>query len=130
GQKLRDELGELQEQIKELESILRSKKKLRTVVKKEVGEVRDRYGSERRTRITVDSGELDALDLIEDEEVIVVLSKKGYIKTVAADAFRRQGRGGRGVKGGNLRDDDYVAHLLPTTAHPYLLLFPNPARVY
>jgi DNA gyrase subunit A len=130
GQKLRDELVELQERIKELESILRSKTKLRTVIKNELGELRDRYGSERRTRITVDTGELDALDLIEDEEVIVVLSKKGYIKTVAADAFRRQGRGGRGVKGGNLRDDDYVAHLLPTTAHSYLLFFSNRGRVY
>jgi DNA gyrase subunit A len=130
GQKLRDELGELQEQIKELESILRSKNKLRTVIKNELGELRDRYGSERRTRITVDTGELETLDLIEDEEVIVVLSKKGYIKTVAADAFRRQGRGGRGVKGGNLRDDDYVAHLLPTTAHSYLLFFSNRGRVY
>jgi DNA gyrase subunit A len=57
------------------------------------------------------------LDLIDDEEVIVVLSSKGYVKTVAADAFRRQGRGGRGVRGGNLRDEDFVAHLLTTTAH-------------
>jgi DNA gyrase subunit A len=130
GQKLRDELGELQERIKELESILRSKKKLRTVIKDELGELRDRYGGERRTRITVDTGDLDTLDLIEDEEVIVVLSKKGYIKTVAADSFRRQGRGGRGVKGGNLRDDDYVAHLLTTTAHSYLLFFSNRGRVY
>jgi DNA gyrase subunit A len=130
GQKLRDELAELQERIKELESILRSKKKLNTVIKNELGELRERYGTERRTRITADVGELDALDLIEDEEVIVVLSKKGYIKTVAADSFRRQGRGGRGVKGGNLRDDDYVAHLLPTTAHSYLLFFSNRGRVY
>ncbi len=94
------------------------------------GELRERYGNERRTRLTVDTGDLDALDLIEDEEVIVVLSKKGYIKTVAADSFRRQGRGGRGVKGGNLRDDDYVAHLLTTTAHSYLLFFSNRGRVY
>src|SRR2546429_3515380 len=130
GQKLRDELGELREQIKELESILRSKKKLNTVIKDELGELRERYGNERRTRLTVDTGDLDALDLIEDEEVIVVLSKKGYIKTVAADSFRRQGRGGRGVKGGNLRDDDYVAHLLTTTAHAYLLFFSNRGRVY
>jgi DNA gyrase subunit A len=130
GQKLRDELDELAKRIKELESILRSKKKLHTVIKNELGELRDRYGNERRTRITVDTGDLDALDLIEDEEVIVVLSKKGYIKTVAADAFRRQGRGGRGVRGGNLRDDDYVAHLLPTTAHSYLLFFSNRGRVY
>ena len=130
GQKLRDELGELREQIKELESILRSKNKLRTVIKDELGELRERYGNERRTRITVDTGDLDALDLIEDEEVIVVLSKKGYIKTVAADSFRRQGRGGRGVKGGNLRDGDYVAHLLTTSAHSYLLFFSNRGRVY
>jgi DNA gyrase subunit A len=130
GQKLRDELAELQERIKELESILRSKKKLNTVIRDELGELRERYGTERRTRITADVGELDALDLIEDEEVIVVLSKKGYIKTVAADAFRRQGRGGKGVRGGNLRDDDYVAHLLPTTAHSYLLFFSNRGRVY
>jgi DNA gyrase subunit A len=130
GQKLRDELGELREQIKELESILRSKAKLRKVIKDELVELRERYGNERRTRITVDTGDLDALDLIEDEEVIVVLSKKGYIKTVAADSFRRQGRGGRGVKGGNLRDDDYVAHLLTTTAHSYLLFFSNRGRVY
>jgi DNA gyrase subunit A len=130
GQKLRDELGELQERIKELESILRSKTKLRTVIKDELGELRERYGTERRTRITAAAGELDALDLIEDEEVIVVLSKKGYIKTVAADSFRRQGRGGRGVKGGNLRDDDYVAHLLTTTAHSYLLFFSTRGRVY
>jgi DNA gyrase subunit A len=130
GQKLRDELAELQGRIKELESILRSKTKLRTVIKDELGELRDRYGTERRTRITVDTGELDALDLIRDEELIVVLSKKGYIKAVPADSFRRQGRGGRGVKGGNLRDDDYVAHLLPTTAHSYLLFFSNRGRVY
>jgi DNA gyrase subunit A len=130
GQKLRDELADLQERIKELESILRSKKKLNTVIRDELGELRDRYGTERRTRITADVGELDALDLIEDEEVIVVLSKKGYIKTVAADSFRRQGRGGKGVRGGNLRDDDYVAHLLPTTAHSYLLFFSNRGRVY
>ncbi len=130
GKKLRDELAELQERIKELESILRSKKKLRTVIKNELGELRDRYGTDRRTRITADTGEMDVLDLIEDEEVIVVLSRKGYVKTVAADTFRRQGRGGRGVKGGNLRDDDYVAHLLLTTAHSYLLFFSNRGRVY
>ena len=59
-----------------------------------------------------------------------MLSKSGYVKTVAADAFRRQGRGGRGVRGGNLRDEDYVEHLLTTTAHSYLLFFSNRGRVY
>ena len=130
GQKLREELAELQATIKELESILASKTKLRAVIKDELGEVRKQYGDGRRTPITVDTGDLDTLDLIEDEEVVVVLSHTGYVKTVAADAFRTQGRGGRGVRGGNLRDEDYVEHLLTTTAHSYLLFFSNRGRVY
>ncbi len=130
GQKLREELAELQATIKELESILASKTKLRAVIKDELGEVRKQYGDARRTPITVDTGDLDTLDLIEDEEVVVVLSHTGYVKTVAADAFRTQGRGGRGVRGGNLRDEDYVEHLLTTTAHSYLLFFSNRGRVY
>jgi DNA gyrase subunit A len=130
GQKLRDELAELQATITELESILESKTKLRGVIKTELGAVRNQYADERKTRITVDTGDLDTLDLIDDEEVIVVMSNKGYIKTVAADAFRKQGRGGRGVRGGNLREEDYVEHLLTTTAHSYLLFFSNKGRVY
>jgi DNA gyrase subunit A len=130
GQKLREELEELRATIAELQSILDSPAKLAAVIKDELAEVRDKYADERRTELTVDVGDLDVLDLIDDEEVIVVLSSKGYIKTVAADAFRRQGRGGRGVKGGNLRDGDYVAHLLTTTAHSYLLFFSNRGRVY
>jgi DNA gyrase subunit A len=130
GKKLRDELGELQATIKELESILKSKTKLTTVVRTELQDLSTKYGDGRRTPITLDTGDLDILDLIEDEEMIVVLSKKGYIKSVAADAFKRQGRGGRGVRGGNLRDGDYVTHLLRTTAHSYLLFFSNRGRVY
>ena len=99
------------------------------MIKDELAEVRDKYADERRTQLTVDTGEIDVLDLIEDEEVVVVLSSKGYIKTVAADAFRRQGRGGRGVRGGNLRDEDYVEHLLTTTALvPAVLLEPRQGR--
>ena len=92
--------------------------------------MRDKYADDRRTELTSDVGDLDVLDLIDDEEVIVVLSSKGYIKTVAADAFRRQGRGGRGVRGGNLRDEDFVAHLLTSTAHSYLLFFSNRGKSY
>jgi len=130
GTKLREELDELRNVIKELESILKSKKKLHQVIKDELGQIRDQFGDDRRTKVTKDVGELDVLDLIEDEEVIVVLSRKGYVKTVAADAFRRQGRGGRGVAGAKLRDEDYVEHLLTTTAHSYLLFFSNRGRVY
>ncbi len=84
----------------------------------------------RRTEITTDPGELADLDLIEDEELVVVLSRKGYVKVVPVDQFRTQGRGGKGVRGGRLRDEDYVEHLLTTTAHSYLLFFSNRGRVY
>jgi DNA gyrase subunit A len=130
GQKLRDELAELEATIAELESILKSKTKLRKVIKEELLAIREKYGDDRRTRLTVDTGEIDVLDLIQDEEVVVVLTKKGYVKTVAADAFRRQSRGGRGVKGSRARDDDYVDQLLTTTAHSYLLFFSNRGKVY
>jgi DNA gyrase subunit A len=129
-QKLKDEYDELQATIKDLEAILASDERKRDVVKSEIGEIREKYADQRRTQLTFDSGDLDVLDLIEDEEVVVVLSHKGYVKTVAADAFRRQGRGGKGVRGGNLRDEDYVEHLLTTTAHSYLLFFSNRGRVY
>jgi len=129
-QKLKDEYEELTKTIKELESILNSRKKLEGVIKTEIREIREKYASERRTQITFDSGEIDVLDLIEDEEVVVVLSKKGYVKTVAADAFRKQGRGGKGVRGSSLKEEDYVEHLLTTTAHSYLLFFSNRGRVY
>ncbi len=130
GQKLRDELEELRATIAELQSILDSPAKLAAVIKDELAEVRDKYADERRTQLTVDTGDIDVLDLIDDEEVVVVLSSKGYVKTVAADAFHRQGRGGRGVRGGNLRDEDFVAHLLTTTAHSYLLFFSNRGKSY
>jgi DNA gyrase subunit A len=129
-QKLKDEYEELAATIKELESILASDSKLRGVIKDEIGEVREKFADERRTQITFDSGNLEDLDLIEDEEVVVVLSHKGYVKTVAADAFRKQGRGGKGVRGSSLKDEDYVEHLLTSTAHSYLLFFSNRGRVY
>jgi DNA gyrase subunit A len=129
-QKLADEYGELQTTIAELESILGDEAKLRGVIKSELAEIREKFGNDRRSRITFDPGDLDVLDLIEDEEVVVTLSKGGYIKTVAADAFRRQGRGGRGVTGVKLRDEDYVEHLLTTTAHSYLLFFSTRGKVY
>jgi DNA gyrase subunit A len=130
GQKLRDELAELQATIRELQAILDDEQKLLGVIKTELVALRDKYGDDRRTIITNDSGDIEDLDLIDDEEVVVVLTHKGYIKTVAADAFRRQGRGGRGVRGSRSRDDDHVEHLLMTTAHSYLLLFSNRGRVY
>ena len=82
------------------------------------------------SKITLDSGDMNIEDLIDDEELVVTLSTKGYTKTVTADTFRAQGRGGKGVAGAKLRDDDYVTHILTTTAHAYLLFFSNLGRVY
>ena len=129
-QKLVDEHAELQARIADLEAILASDERKMQVIAEELAEVREKFADERRTQVTLDTGDIDDLDLIEDEEVIVVLSAKGYVKTVAADAFRKQGRGGKGVRGSSLKDEDYVAHLLTTTAHSYLLFFSNRGKVY
>ena len=95
-QKLTDELGELQATIADLEAILASDQRKRAVIAEELAEVRENFADVRRTEVTLDTGDIADLDLIEDEEVVVVLSNKGYVKTVAADAFRKQGRGGKG----------------------------------
>ena len=105
--------------------------KLRGVIKRRAGrgprQVRQRPA---RSQITYDIGDIDIEDLIDDEDLVVTMSAKGYIKTVAADAFRTQGRGGRGVAGAKLQDEDYVNHIIHTTAHAYLLFFSNLGRVY
>ena len=129
-QDLEEEMAQLRETIAELQSILGDEQKLFSVIKTELGEVRQKYVAERRTEITFDSGDIDIEDLIDDEELVVTMSAKGYIKTTSADAFRTQGRGGRGVAGAKLRDEDFVTHLVSTTAHAYLLLFSNRGKVY
>ncbi len=123
-------LADLQAEIAELNLILADEAKLRTVIKDELAEIKEKFGDARRSKITLDAGDMNIEDLIDDEELVVTLSHKGYIKTVASDAFRSQGRGGRGVAGAKLRDEDYVSHILTTTAHAYLLFFSNLGRVY
>ncbi len=127
---LESEMAKLRETIAELEAILADPGRLRQVIKDELGEVRAKHADVRRAKITFDPGDLDTLDLIEDEDLVVTMSKAGYIKTVAADAFRTQGRGGRGVAGAKLRDNDYVERIVHTTAHAYLLFFSNRGKVY
>jgi len=127
---LETEFEDLRGTIAELEAILADEARLRAVIRDELLAVREAYANPRRSQITFDPGELDLEDLIDDEELVVTMSAKGYVKSVSADAFRAQGRGGRGVAGAKLRDDDYVAHILTTTAHAYLLFFSNMGRVY
>jgi len=129
-QKLREEFEELAQTIADLEAILADDARLRAVIKEELTAIRDKYADDRRTEITTDPGDLADLDLIEDEELVLTLSHRGYVKTVPVDQFRTQARGGKGVRGGNLREEDWVEHLLTTTAHSYLLFFSNRGRVY
>ena len=128
--RLEEELTTLRETIAELEAILADDVKLRGVIRDELGEVREEYAEPRLSEITFDIGDLDIEDLIDDEDLVVTMTAKGYIKTVAADAFRSQGRGGRGVAGAKLRDEDWVNHIIHTSAHAYLLFFSNLGRVY
>jgi DNA gyrase subunit A len=127
---LETELDELRQRIAELEAILADESRLRAVIKEELLDVRERFADERRSEITYDIGDIDIEDLIDDEELVVTMSQRGYVKTVPSDMFRSQGRGGRGVAGAKLRDDDYVTHILTTTAHAYLLFFSTRGRVY
>ncbi len=127
---LEGELAQLRATIAELEAILSDPIRLRQVIKDELGEIRAGYADERRTQITTDTGDLDPEDLIEDEELVVTLTEAGYVKAVSATAFRTQARGGRGVQGHNLKQQDLVAHIGHLNAHDYLLFFSNRGRVY
>ncbi|MDP8953328.1 MAG: DNA gyrase subunit A [Actinomycetota bacterium] len=127
---LEEELAQLRRTIAELEAILADEGKLRAVIKDELAEVRKAFATPRRAELALDPGEIADLELIDDEELVITMSATGYVKSVHADAFRSQGRGGRGVQGTKLRDEDYVTHIVTTTAHAYLLFFSNRGRVY
>ncbi|MEE9417003.1 MAG: DNA gyrase C-terminal beta-propeller domain-containing protein, partial [Acidimicrobiales bacterium] len=118
------------EEIAELESILNDPVKLRGVIKDEMTAIRDRYANERYSEITFDPGDLDIEDLIDDEDIVFTMSNTGYVKTVSVDEFKTQGRGGRGVSGGNLKEEDTVHTMTQTSAHAYLLFFSSRGKVY
>jgi DNA gyrase subunit A len=127
---LEEEMAKLRETIAELEAILGDPAKLRAVISEELTEVKTKYDNPRRTAITHDPGEIGVEDLIEDEEIVVTMTRAGYIKAVQGASFRTQGRGGRGVQGARLKEEDLVDQLIHTTAHAFLLLFSNRGRVY
>src|SRR5580658_8135953 len=127
---LEEEMAKLRETIAELEAILNDDVKLRAVIAEELGAVKAKYANPRRTAVTHDPGEMGVEDLIEDEELVVTMTRAGYIKAVLGASFRTQGRGGRGVQGARLKEEDLVDQLVHTSAHAYLLLFSNRGRVY
>ncbi|MGB8196437.1 MAG: DNA gyrase subunit A [Acidimicrobiales bacterium] len=127
---LEEEMAKLRETIAELQSILASDVKLRGVIATEMTAIRDKFANDRLTQIVNDPGELGMEDLIDDEDIVITMTQAGYVKSVAADAFKVQGRGGRGVQGAKLRDEDFVQQIVHTTTHAYLLLFSNRGRVF
>jgi len=128
--KLRAEYDELQKLIKFLTDLLKSPAKRRKLIAGELEEIREGFADKRRSRIIPDEGDLSLEDLIADEEIVVTITGNGYLKAVNASAYRRQGRGGRGVKGDSLREDDAITRVLHTTAHSYLLFFTNRGQVH
>jgi DNA gyrase subunit A len=127
---LEEEMAKLRETIADLQAILASDEKLRGVIAAEIGAIKDKYANERLTQIVNDPGELGVEDLIQDEEIVLTMTRAGYVKSVAADAFRTQGRGGRGVQGAKLRDEDLIDQVIHTTTLAHLLLFSNRGRVF
>ena len=127
---LEEEMAKLLAEIAELESILADPGKLRGVIASELTEIRGKFANERRTIITHDPGDMNVEDLVDDEELVVTMSRAGYVKAVSADAFRTQARGGRGVQGAKLKEEDLIDDVVHTSAHAHLLLFSNRGRVF
>jgi DNA gyrase subunit A len=127
---LETEQKDVQTQIKELKAILNDDKKLRAVISKELSAVRETFATDRVCKITADVGEMSVEDLVDNRELVIVMTQAQYIKSVSADSFRSQGRGGRGVSGAKMKDADIVRNVIFTTSHAYLLFFSNRGRVY
>ncbi len=128
--KVRAEYDELQALIEDLRGILASEERQREIIKEEMQEVKDKYGDERRTSISYSDGEISIEDLIKNEHVIITISHLGYIKRTPITEYRRQSRGGRGSKGSNTRDADFIEHLFVAQTHSYLLLFTEQGKCY
>lgn len=129
-QKIIDDLAAIEEEIADYKSILASEERQRTIVSEELQAIVDKYGDDRRSHIIAADGDLSMEDLIPDEEVVVTITAGGYAKRTKTDLYRVQGRGGKGVRGAQLRDGDYVEHLFPTTSHHWILFFTTAGRVY
>jgi DNA gyrase subunit A len=129
-QRILDELQEREAEIADLNNILADPGRQRRIVSEELTEVVDKYGDERRTRILPSEGAMSAEDFIPREDVVVTVTTGGYAKRTKTDLYRQQRRGGKGVKGAQLKQDDVVAHFFTTTSHHWLLFFTNMGRVY
>ena len=129
-EKIEAEYAELQKKISELKAILADENLLLGVIKKELEEIRDKYADPRRTSIGYDEFDISMEDLIPQEEVVVTMTKLGYIKRMTRDNFKSQNRGGKGIKGMQTLDDDYIEELILTNTHASIMFFTNKGRVY
>src|ERR1700761_6855506 len=128
--KIKQEYADHMERIKELREILGDEERIYGVIKDELSEIRDAYGDERRTEITFAEGDLDIEDLIADQQMVISITRSGYIKSLPLSTYRQQRRGGVGINGMDLKDEDYIEHLFVTSTHDYLLFFTNRGKVY
>ena len=129
-EKLENEYKELMARIEQLKAILADRKVLLGVIRREILTVSEKYGDDRRTSIGFDEYDLSMEDLIPRENTVITMTKLGYIKRMTVDNFRSQNRGGKGIKGMQTIEDDYIEELLMTTTHHYLMFFTNTGRVY
>ena len=128
--KIRTEHADLLERIKELRQILGDEARVMQVIKDELTEVSETYGDDRRTEITYAEGEIDIEDLIADQQMVISITHSGYIKSLPLSTYRQQRRGGVGINGMDLKDEDYIEHLFVCSTHDYLLFFTNRGKVY
>jgi DNA gyrase subunit A len=128
--KIRAEHKDIVERIKELREILGDEGRVMGLIKDELQEISDTYGDERRTEITHAEGEIDIEDLIADQQMVISITKSGYIKSLPLATYRNQIRGGRGVTGMDMKDGDYIEHLFVCSTHDFLLFFTNRGKVY
>ncbi len=130
GDTIRNEHEQLQVEIGELREILGNEARVMSVIREEILALRERFTDERRSEIIPGEGEIDLEDLIAEEEMVVSISRGGYIKRLPVTTYRSQRRGGKGLRGARLKDDDYIDHLFIASTHAYLLFFTNRGRVY
>jgi len=128
--KLRSEHAEVLERIKELREILGDEQRVREIIKEELLEIKHAYGNERRTQITHSEDDIDIEDLIADQQMVIAITRSGYIKRLPLDTYRKQHRGGVGVTGMDMKDEDYIEHLFVCSSHDYLLFFTNRGKIY
>ncbi len=129
-EELENEHKELLARIRHLKALLKDPKKIRGVIRDELLEIRKRFADPRRTQLKADEGELDVQDLIAEEDVVITVSRAGYVKRQPVENFRRQGRGGKGIRGANLKEEDVVKDVFTTTTHNLLLFFTSRGKVY